>query len=78
MKKERFKKFIKDGFVEFSFDYNDTSTLIQTWGSGLYSIIINDEMIKHRIKFDELVSTPFYDGKTILDISEEIEDLQEF
>lgn len=78
MKKEKFKKFIKDCFLEFSFDYNDTSTLIQTWGSGLYSIIINDEMIKHRIKFDELVSTPFYDGKTILDISEEIEDLQEF
>ena len=78
MKREKFKKFIKDCFLEFSFDYKDTSTLLQPRGSGKYDLIINDELIDSGLTFDELISTPFYDGKTILDISEEVEDLQEF
>lgn len=78
MKKEKFKKFLKNAYLEISFDYKEKSTLLQPRGSGHYDLIINDELIDSGLTFDELISTHFYDGKTILDICEEIEDLQEF
>jgi len=78
MKRESFKKLIKDAYLEISFDYKNTSTLLQPRGSGYYDLIINDELIDSGLTFDELISIPFYEIKTILDISEEIEDLQQF
>lgn len=78
MNSQQLKKFLRDAYLDISFDYKDMHTLIQPRGSLRYDISCNHKFDENDITFEELISTPFYDGKTILDISEEIEDLQEF
>ena len=77
MNRQQFKQLLKDTFLEVTFEYNGKRTLVSPIGSGRYSFSYNDEYNRDDMDFDELISMPIYDGKTILDISDDITDIQE-
>ena len=77
MSREKFKKLLKDAYLEIRFDYNGKTTFVSPLGSGKYDFMYGEDVEHNDIAFDELITTPFFNGKTILDIVDDITELEE-
>ena len=76
MKKSELVKRLKESYLDIRFDYKDITTLIVCYGPGKYDIICNDESRIACDNLDELLALQLYNGKTILDICEDITEFE--
>ena len=77
MKKSELVKRLKESYLDIRFDYKDITTLIVCYGPGKYDVIMYNA--EERItcdNLDELLKLQLYDGKTILDICEDITEFE--
>lgn len=71
MTKNQLIKELKEAYQEFELEHGKTRTFIMPRGQEMFDIFVNDEE-EINCNLDELLRLRLYDGKTLLDICDDI------